>query len=167
MILNEAKYTGTYHLPFPADLIENKTIKISQGFWGNWSHAANQKYDNMRNDLGAIDISTSRNPNVDLYSIWDGKAVLVGSGSTNLTAIESVINGVTYRLEYLHLKSGSSQAAGIKVNDEIKMGQKIGIVGDYGSGGAIHLDFRIKRDGINIDPLRFFDFEKYIVFSEY
>ena len=52
---------------------------------------------------------------------------------------------------YLHLKSF---AKGIKVGSRISQGQLIGYVGSTGASTGPHLDFRIKKDGAYIDPLK-------------
>jgi hypothetical protein len=52
---------------------------------------------------------------------------------------------------YLHLKSF---AKGIRVGSRISQGQLIGYVGSTGASTGPHLDFRIKKNGTPIDPLK-------------
>jgi murein DD-endopeptidase MepM/ murein hydrolase activator NlpD len=52
---------------------------------------------------------------------------------------------------YLHLKSF---AKGIKVGSRVSQGQLIGYVGSTGASTGPHLDFRIKKNGTPIDPLK-------------
>jgi len=155
-ILNQAVYTGNYCLPFDLAL---STSNFSQGFWGDYSHAGTGS-----NRLGAVDIATGKVSGLVLYSMLDGTVTGVNEGSIQKTSVLSVINGEEYTLEYLHLVENSSSH--LEVGDKVLMGTQIGVVGGS-TGYAIHLDLRVIKDGINLDPLRFFDLEKRVRISEY
>ena len=44
-----------------------------------------------------------------------------------------------------------------EVGDSIDQGQKIGVMGNSGISSGPHLDFRIRKDGVYLDPKVFFD----------
>ena len=52
---------------------------------------------------------------------------------------------------YLHLKGF---AKGIKKGAKVSQGQLIGYVGSTGASTGPHLDYRIKKNGTAIDPLK-------------
>ncbi|MBQ2374610.1 MAG: M23 family metallopeptidase [Alistipes sp.] len=52
---------------------------------------------------------------------------------------------------YLHL---SGFAKGIKQGSRVRQGELIGYVGSTGTSTGPHLDYRIWKNGVNIDPLK-------------
>jgi murein DD-endopeptidase MepM/ murein hydrolase activator NlpD len=44
-----------------------------------------------------------------------------------------------------------------EVGDSVDQGQKIGVMGNLGISSGPHLDFRIRKDGVYLDPKVFFD----------
>lgn len=68
------------------------------------------------------------------------------------------INGVTYETVYAHMRGGSRR---VKVNQRVKKGQVIGIMGNTGNSTGQHLHFEIHcgRWNINksnsVDPLKY------------
>ncbi len=57
----------------------------------------------------------------------------------------------TYTTAYLHL---SKYAKNLKVGQRVKQGEVIGYVGSTGASTGPHLDFRVWKNGIPIDPLK-------------
>ncbi|MCQ2183596.1 MAG: M23 family metallopeptidase [Bacteroidales bacterium] len=57
----------------------------------------------------------------------------------------------TYTTAYLHL---SKYAKNLKVGQHVKQGEVIGYVGSTGASTGPHLDFRVWKNGIPIDPLK-------------
>ena len=86
-----------------------------------------------------------------VHSVADGTVTFAGwdrGGGGNTLKIKHAGNMET---GYLHLKSF---AKGIKVGTRVSQGQLIGYVGSTGSSTGPHLDFRIKKNGTPIDPLK-------------
>ena len=71
-----------------------------------------------------------------------------GGGGGNTLKIKHAGNLVT---GYLHL---SGYAKGIKQGSRVSQGQLIGYVGSTGTSTGPHLDYRIWKNGVNIDPLK-------------
>lgn len=71
-----------------------------------------------------------------------------GGGGGNTLKIKHAGNLVT---GYLHL---SGFAKGIKQGSRVKQGDLIGYVGSTGTSTGPHLDYRIWKNGVNIDPLK-------------
>ncbi len=171
----EIKYTGKYCLPL------NPHIKptITQGFYGFYSHCG-KKHKRENNMEGAIDIAA--NLGTPVYSVLPGKVVYVSSygNNSNRVTIKTEINGETYYLEYLHMEERL-----VSQESDIKMGTQVGTVGDIGSKGSFHLDFRVYqlKEGVEpnpkklyetfgndakkrfFDPLEFFDFDYWYNYS--
>jgi murein DD-endopeptidase MepM/ murein hydrolase activator NlpD len=83
--------------------------------------------------------------------VADGTVIFAGwdrGGGGNTLKIKHAGNLET---GYLHLKSF---AKGIKVGTRVSQGQLIGYVGSTGSSTGPHLDYRIKKNGTPIDPLK-------------
>ncbi|MFI3315442.1 MAG: peptidoglycan DD-metalloendopeptidase family protein [Rikenellaceae bacterium] len=70
------------------------------------------------------------------------------NGGGNYLKIKHAQNYVS---SYLHLKG---YASGIAVGTRVKQGQIIGYVGSTGISTGPHLDFRITKSGVAIDPLK-------------
>ena len=86
-----------------------------------------------------------------VHSVADGTVVFKGwdrGGGGNTLKIKHAGNLET---GYLHLKGF---AKGIKVGSRVSQGQLIGYVGSTGSSTGPHLDYRIKKNGTPIDPLK-------------
>lgn len=86
-----------------------------------------------------------------VYSVADGTVTFAGwdrGGGGNTIKIK---HAGSLETGYLHLKSF---AKGIKVGSRISQGQLIGYVGSTGASTGPHLDFRIKKNGTPIDPLK-------------
>ena len=86
-----------------------------------------------------------------VHSVADGTVIFAGwdrGGGGNTLKIKHAGNLET---GYLHLKSF---AKGIKVGSRVSQGQLIGYVGSTGASTGRHLDYRIKKNGTPIDPLK-------------
>ncbi len=86
-----------------------------------------------------------------VHSVADGTVIFAGwdrGGGGNTLKIKHAGNLET---GYLHLKGF---AKGIRVGTRVSQGQLIGYVGSTGSSTGPHLDYRIKKNGTPIDPLK-------------
>jgi hypothetical protein len=86
-----------------------------------------------------------------VHSVADGTVIFAGwdrGGGGNTIKIKHAGNLET---GYLHLKGF---AKGIKKGTHVSQGQLIGYVGSTGSSTGPHLDYRIKKNGTPIDPLK-------------
>ncbi len=63
----------------------------------------------------------------------------------------SIIHNSAYRTTYAHL---SGYAKGLKAGSHVSQGEVIGYVGSSGLSTGPHLDFRVYRNGVPVDPLR-------------
>ena len=82
-----------------------------------------------------------------LFRSTNGKVVTAGWG--NMTGNYVVIDhGGGLRTQYLHLSSIS-----VKVGQIVKVGQKLGGVGSTGYSTGNHLDFRVTKNGVAVNPL--------------
>lgn len=87
----------------------------------------------------------------EVHSVADGTVTFKGwdkGGGGNTLKIKH--SGGLETL-YLHLKGF---AKGISVGTRVSQGQLIGYVGSTGTSTGPHLDFRIKKNGTPIDPLK-------------
>ena len=85
-----------------------------------------------------------------VHAVADGVVTFKGwgGGGGNTLKIKHAGNLVT---GYLHL---SGYAKGIKQGSRVSQGQLIGYVGSTGTSTGPHLDYRIWKNGANIDPLK-------------
>lgn len=86
-----------------------------------------------------------------VHSVADGTVTFAGwdrGGGGNTLKIKHAGNLET---GYLHLKGF---AKGIRKGTRVSQGQLIGYVGSTGASTGPHLDFRIKKNGSYIDPLK-------------
>ena len=86
-----------------------------------------------------------------VHSVADGTVIFAGwdrGGGGNTIKIK---HAGKLETGYLHLKSF---AKGIKVGSKVSQGQLIGYVGSTGASTGPHLDYRIKKNGTPIDPLK-------------
>lgn len=85
-----------------------------------------------------------------VVSIGDGvvtfKAYKGGGGHTI-----KIKHNSNYQTAYLHL---SKYAKGLAVGKHVSQGEVIGYVGSSGSSTGPHLDFRVWKNGLPIDPLK-------------
>lgn len=118
--------------------------RISSGFSRKRFHPVLRTY---RPHLG-VDYSAPRGTPVS--SVGDGTVALAGRrGQNGKQVVIRHPNG--YRTYYGHL---SSIKRGIRKGKRVKQGQVIGYVGSTGLASGPHLDYRIKRNGKFVNPLR-------------
>ena len=106
--------------------IKTNVARISQGFYGTYSHAGKHGYTDG-SKCGAVDIAAARYSPV--YSVLEGKVVYIpspGFDDFHRVTVETKINGETYYLEYLHLED-----VNVKTGQILKMGTNIGTVGGW------------------------------------
>ena len=84
-----------------------------------------------------------------ISSVADGTVVFAGwnGGYGRLVTIQ---HDSTYTTMYAHM---SSFAPGIKKGSVVKQGDHIGNVGATGTATGPHLDFRLKKNGVFVDPI--------------
>ncbi|MDR2469255.1 MAG: peptidoglycan DD-metalloendopeptidase family protein [Tannerella sp.] len=87
----------------------------------------------------------------EVKTIGDGKVIAKGfqvSGGGNYVKIQ---HNSTYVTSYMHL---SRFAPGITEGKHVKQGDVIGYVGSTGLSTGPHLDFRVYKNGVPINPLK-------------
>ena len=96
----------------------------------------------------ALDITGTMSKNI--YAIQSGTVISAFNdngyhqGAGNNVKIEHANNYVS---QYMHLAKSL-----VKVGDHVEKGQLIGIMGRTGSATGVHLDFRVFKNGNNINP---------------
>ena len=85
-----------------------------------------------------------------VYSIGDGTVMKAhySGGAGNMIKVQ---HGEGFQSGYLHL---SGYAKGIKKGTKVTQGQTIGYVGSTGLSTGPHLDFRLWKNGVPLNPLR-------------
>ena len=121
-----------------------KFSRISSRFSRSRLHPVHRVY---RPHLG-VDYAAPKGTHV--RAVADGVVIFKGwgGGGGNTLKIKHAGNLVT---GYLHL---SGYAKGIKQGSRVKQGDLIGYVGSTGTSTGPHLDYRIWKNGVNIDPLK-------------
>jgi len=79
----------------------------------------------------------------------DGKVVEMNRKRGNGRYLKIRHTNSTYESYYLHL---SRYAPGIKIGKKVRQGQLIGYVGASGYATGPHLDYRIKKNGVFVNP---------------
>ncbi|MEM9721772.1 MAG: peptidoglycan DD-metalloendopeptidase family protein [Bacteroidota bacterium] len=95
-----------------------------------------------------VDFAAPRGTSV--YAIGDGTIMKAhySGGAGNMIKIQ---HGEGFQSGYLHL---SGYAKGIKKGAKVTQGQTIGYVGSTGLSTGPHLDFRLWKNGVPLNPLR-------------
>lgn len=86
-----------------------------------------------------------------VYSVGDGVVTVKGWDSKGGGNYMKIKHNASYTTEYMHLKGFAS---GISQGSHVKQGQLIGYVGATGMATGPHLDYRVFKDGVAINPLR-------------
>jgi murein DD-endopeptidase MepM/ murein hydrolase activator NlpD len=79
----------------------------------------------------------------------DGKVVEMNRKRGNGRYLKIRHTNSAYESYYLHL---SRYAQGVKIGSKVRQGQLIGYVGASGYATGPHLDYRIKKDGVFVNP---------------
>ena len=90
-----------------------------------------------------------------IFAIADGVVITAQDdmwGFGNHVIIEHQIDGHVVTSTYAHMQHGSSP---LKVGDEIKVGDFVGLVGMTGTATGPHLHLEITLDGAKVDPFEF------------
>jgi murein DD-endopeptidase MepM/ murein hydrolase activator NlpD len=66
-----------------------------------------------------------------------------------VVVVEHVIKGQRVESWYAHMEVGSIR---VKVGDQLKVGDQIGLVGSTGASTGSHLHLEIRPDGVPVDP---------------
>lgn len=121
-----------------------KFTRISSRFSRSRLHPVHRVY---RPHLGVDYAAPTGTP---VHAVADGVVTFKGwgGGGGNTLKIKHAGNLVT---GYLHL---SRFAKGINQGSRVSQGQLIGYVGSTGTSTGPHLDYRIWKNGVNIDPLK-------------
>ena len=86
-----------------------------------------------------------------VVAVGDGTVIFKGWDSKGGGNVIKIKHNNTYETNYLHLRGF---AKGIATGKRVSQGQVIGYVGSTGVSTGPHLDYRIKRNGTPIDPLK-------------
>ena len=141
---NVVYYGNTTYWAWPT----SKPFRISSNY-GYRNHPIRGEY----HFHPALDITGVKK--YDIYAIQDGtvtKAVQTGYNGGNGSYV-TINHGNGYVASYLHLKKNSIV---VKVGEKVQKGQIIGTMGCTGSCSGTHLDFRVKKDGEYINPMKMY-----------
>lgn len=86
-----------------------------------------------------------------VYSVGDGVVVARAWDSKGGGNYIKIKHNGTYTTEYMHLRGF---AKGISIGKSVSQGELIGYVGSTGISTGSHLDYRVFKDGMAINPLR-------------
>lgn len=97
------------------------------------------KEEKKHNGIDIVPVGTK-----NIVAIANGKVVVSEyeeNGSGEYVVIEHSISGTTYRSSYLHLQENSRV---VKVGDQVKQGQQVGLIGSTGYSTGVHLHFSLQ-----------------------
>lgn len=128
------------------------------------SYFGERKISGVVSNHGAIDIGATCNDNV-VIAAKDGKVIKIndtcdnngyyknpcGTGLGNYVIIEHS-DGNTSRYGHMYPNSIT-----VQVGDEVKQGQKLGMVGNSGSSTGCHLHYEMRNNNVKLDPLKYVD----------
>lgn len=118
--------------------------RISSGFSGARLHPVLKK---MRPHLGVDFAAPAGTP---VWAPADGVVVKRGRDAAGGNQI-ALRHGGGYETHYLHL---SRFAKGLKVGDRVRQKEVIGYVGSTGMSTGPHLDYRVRRGGAWVNPVK-------------
>ena len=117
--------------------------RISSGFSGARLHPVLNR---VRPHLG-VDFAAAEGTPV--WAPADGVVTARGRDGESGNRI-ALRHGAGYETHYLHL---SRFAAGLKVGDRVRQKEVIGYVGSTGLATGPHLDYRVRRSGVWVNPV--------------
>ena len=118
--------------------------RVTSGFSRSRLHPV----DHVRRPHLGVDYAASHGAAV--VSVASGTVVSAGWAGAGGRQIHLRHQG-GFETYYLHL---SSFAKGIRVGTNVSQGEFIGRVGSTGSATGPHLDFRLRKNGVFVDPVR-------------
>lgn len=125
---------------------QENTKKVSDWQWPSEGRLT-KTFASSKQGMKGISISNSRNTPV--YAAAAGKVVYAGSGLRGYGNLIIIKHNYDYLSAYAH-----NDKLIIKENDQVKVGQKIAVMGDSGAD-SIRLHFDIRYRGKSVDPLRY------------
>jgi murein DD-endopeptidase MepM/ murein hydrolase activator NlpD len=117
--------------------------RISSGFSGARLHPVLKR---VRPHLGVDFAAPEGTP---VWAPADGQVIARGRDGESGNRI-ALRHGGGYETHYLHL---SRFAAGLKVGDRVRQKEVIGYVGSTGLSTGPHLDYRVRRNGMWVNPV--------------
>lgn len=84
-----------------------------------------------------------------VQAVADGRVVSATTDAANGRMVRLQHTG-GYQTYYLHL---SAFASGLRIGARVAQGQTIGLVGATGLATGPHLDYRVRKDGVFVNPL--------------
>lgn len=117
--------------------------RISSKFSRNRMHPI------LKRRMPHLGIDYAASKGTPVYSIGDGKVIKANYAGAAGNYVKIKHNG-EYTTGYMHLLKFEN---GIRPGTYVKQGQLIGYVGSTGRSTGPHLDFRIWKNGVAIDPL--------------
>jgi len=119
--------------------------RISSGFSHNRFHPVLKRY---RPHHGVDYAAPSGTP---VFTIGDGTVIKKGYQKNGGGNYIKVKHNANYTTVYMHLKGF---AKGMAVGKRLKQGDLVGYVGATGLATGPHLDFRVYKNGVAINPLK-------------
>lgn len=130
--------TGNIRWPFPT------AVPISSGFG---DRVAPCRY--CSSDHRGVDFTPGNGS--PIFVIADGVVTSAeyGGGYGQFVYVEHTINGQSTVTVYAHMQRGSSP---LRVGEEVRVGDFIGLVGNTGTSTGPHLHFEVRINGEYVDP---------------
>lgn len=125
---------------------KSNTQKVSDWQWPSEGRLT-KTFASSQQGMKGISISNVRNTPV--YAAAAGKVVYAGSGLRGYGNLIIIKHNYDYLSAYAH-----NDKLIIKENDQVKVGQKIAVMGDSGAD-SVRLHFDIRYRGKSVDPLRY------------
>ncbi|WP_258546847.1 peptidoglycan DD-metalloendopeptidase family protein [Psychromonas sp. B3M02] len=141
---------------YPAKVVDKKVTKkpVSQPVAkkvSDWRWPSEGKltktFANSTQGMKGISITNDRGTSI--YAAASGQVVYAGSGLRGYGNLVIIKHNYDYLSAYAH-----NDKLLVKENEQVKMGQKIAVMGDSGTD-SVYLHFDIRYRGKSVDPLRY------------
>ncbi|MDN2663839.1 peptidoglycan DD-metalloendopeptidase family protein [Psychromonas sp. 14N.309.X.WAT.B.A12] len=141
---------------YPAKVVDKKVTKkpVSQPVAkkvSDWRWPSEGKliktFANSTQGMKGISIANDRGSSI--YAAANGQVVYAGSGLRGYGNLVIIKHNYDYLSAYAH-----NDKLLVKENEQVKMGQKIAVMGDSGTD-SVYLHFDIRYRGKSVDPLRY------------